>query len=326
MVFWATVTYLVYLLVSQTRPTFIDDAHTWMDKINIILFLTEMPDGATLHLGFLRDLFVCVLLSPLLLPALQRMAWLLLPILAAFYLFEHSQASVIILRPLVLFAFSIGIYLAIRKARLDALDRYWAVFVVLAIASTMAILLFNSGIANSVVQAFAAKGLQFDETVLYPVGRLFGSLALWTLLPFMLNSRLRDWTTKFSPYLFAAFCSHYLMLTLLFYGAWQPLFGGREASLFTLWFLAAPLVSMAVAVLCVKVALLFMPPLASLITGGRVNAPTTDKDGLSERRRQGVALGIWLTVTKTADSLISTLGAAIRQWLELSRKLLMGRR
>ena len=114
MVFWASVTYLVYLIVSQSRPTFLDDANTLMDRLNIIFFLTEMPDGATMHLGFLRDLFVCVLLSPLLLPVVQRLAWLLFPLLGTLYIFEHNQATVLILRPLVLFAFSIGIYLATR--------------------------------------------------------------------------------------------------------------------------------------------------------------------------------------------------------------------
>jgi len=87
MVFWSGITYLVYLLVAQVRPTFVSDARTLLDTLNIIFFFTEMPIGATMHLGFLRDLFVCVLLTPVLIPAVQRMPWLLLSILGIFYLF-----------------------------------------------------------------------------------------------------------------------------------------------------------------------------------------------------------------------------------------------
>lgn len=326
MVFWASVTYLIYLLVSQTRLTFLNDAHTLLDKLNIVFFLTGMPVGATMHLGFLRDLFVCILLSPLLLPALQRMAWLLLPLLGVFYLLEHNQSSIVILRPLVLFAFSIGVYFAIRQVRLDALDRFWPVFLVLSIVATLVILLFNSGAGANVVEAFAAQGLQFDETVLYPIGRLLGSLAIWTLLPLCLGGHLRTWTIRFTPYLFAAFCSHYLMLTLMFYGGWNPLFGGRESSLYVLWFLAAPVMSMAVAVLVVQIALKLFPPLAMLITGGRMSGAGKQPDPQQERRRQGVVLAFWLALLRASESLGGRFGTAAREWLEVSRRLLLGRR
>lgn len=326
MVFWACVTYLVYLIVSQSRPTFLDDAKTFMDRVNIIFFLTEMPVGATMHLGFLRDLFVCVLLSPLLLPAIQRMAWLLLPLLGVLYIFEHDQATVLILRPLVLFAFCIGIYLATRKVRLDALDRFWPIFVVLSLIATLVILLVNSGVADTTVKAFAARDMKFDETVLYPFGRLFGSLAIWTLIPYLLGGRMQGWVKRFTPYLFAAFCSHYLVLTLLFYGAWMPVFGSRESSIFVLWFLAAPLVSMAAAVLMVSVALRITPPLATLITGGRMSTPKAHSDASTGRRRQGAAVGLWLVLGKGYDSVAGAVGSVLRGWLEASRRLLLGRR
>ena len=326
MVFWASVTYLVYLIVSQSRPTFLDDANTLMDRLNIIFFLTEMPDGATMHLGFLRDLFVCVLLSPLLLPVVQRLAWLLFPLLGTLYIFEHNQATVLILRPLVLFAFSIGIYLATRKVRLNALDWLWPVFFLLSVIATMVILLVNSGVADSMVQSFADRGMEFDETVLYPFGRLFGSLAIWTLIPWMMGGRLQDWVTRFTPYLVAAFCSHYLMLTLLYYGAWSPLFGGRESTIYVVWVMAAPLVSMAVAVLVVSMALRIAPPLATLITGGRMSAPETRKDALASRRRQGAAVGLWMLFAGTGESVASGIRTVFRAWLDASRRLLLGRR
>ena len=289
MVFWGIVTYFVYLLVSQARPTFVSDAESWLDTLNIIFFITEMPVGATMHLGFLRDLFVCILLAPVLLPAVQRMPWVLLGLLCMFYLFEHNQASIIILRPLVLFAFTIGLTLAVRNVSLTRLDHYCPLFIVLAVASTVAILLVNGGAAEGVVAYFASKGMAFDETVLYPIGRLCGSLAIWTYLPVLMGGAFQQWVLRYSPYLFAAFCSHYLMLTILFFAGWLPLFGDRESDIFIIWFLAAPIVSMGIAVALVHAALKVAPPLATLITGGRVSSPSKSFAPMARRRSESIA-------------------------------------
>jgi len=273
MIFWATVTYLVYLLVSQSRPTFLDDATSFLDTLNIILFVTEMPIGATMHLGFLRDLFVCVLLTPILIPAVQRIPWALLSILCLFYLLEHDQGAILILRPLVLFAFTIGLTLAVRNVRLNSLDRYCPLFIVVSMAATVTIMLVNGGAANSAVQYFSSLGLSFEETILYPVGRLCGSLAV-----------------RCTPYVFAAFCSHYLMLTVLFFAGWMPMFGDRESDAFIIWFLAAPSVSMLIAFLLVQSAVRLAPPLATLITGGRVRAASNEYAPMARRRsHQGIA-------------------------------------
>ncbi len=327
MIFWATATYSVYWLVSQARPTFINEAHSLLDKLNIIFFFTEMPMGATMHLGFLRDLFVCILLSPILLLLIRRAALVVLPVLLAIYLFEHSQSLVIVLRPLILFAFSFGIYLATRNARMNALDNYWPLFVILAVASTLAIMLSNGGAFEPVVATFANHGMSFNETVLYPLGRLFGSLAIWTLIPLLIGGRIHRWITRNSPYLFTAFCSHYLMLTVLFFAIWQPLFGDRGSMLFLVWFLLSPLLAMYIAVIIVQLTLKVAPWLATLITGGRIVAGAEQQvSGLSDRRRQGVMLGIWVSALRLADAAASAWGTAMREWFKVSRRLLLGRR
>jgi len=249
-----------------------------------------MPIGATMHLGFLRDLFVCILLTPILIPAVQRMPWLMLGVLGLFYLFEHNQASVIILRPLVLFAFVIGITLAVRRSPLNAWDKYCPLFVVLTAISTVSIMMVNDGAVPQLVNLFARYELSFDETVLYPLGRLFGSLAIWTYIPVLLGGRFQKWVNKYSPYLFAAFCSHYLMLTVLFFAGWYPVFGDRESVFFIVWFLSAPFVSMGIAVLIVHAALKIAPPLAGMLTGGRVTETIADEyASMAQRRYQGIA-------------------------------------
>lgn len=325
MVFWASVTYFVYWLVSQARPTFINDADSWLDKLNIIFFITETPIGATMHLGFLRDLFVCFLLSPILLPLIRHVAWLVLPAMLAFYLMVHSSAAVIILRPLIIFAFCIGIFLATRKLRLNAIDRYWPLFALLAVAATLAIMLENGGAFDAAVHRFAAMGMEFDETVLYPLGRLFGSLAIWTMIPMLTGGHFHSWVERRSPYLFAAFCSHYLILTLIFFGVWSPLFGGRDETAFLFWFLMAPLLAMYCAIIIVQISLRISPWLAMLITGGRMKVDAS-RSQVPKDIQQGPVPGFWLSALRLADSTSSAWINAMRDWFELSRRLLLGRR
>ena len=286
MIFWGTVTYLVYLLAAQARPTFVSEAETLLDKLNIIFFITQMPVGATMHLGFLRDLFVCILLAPILLPAVQRMPWVLLSLLGMFYLFEHDQSAVIILRPLVLFAFTIGLTLAVRNVQINRWDKYCPVFIVLAFLTTASIMLVNGGAAATLVDFFARSGLSFKESVLYPIGRLCGSLAIWTFIPVIMGGVFQQWVTRNSPYLFATFCSHYLMLTILFYVGWMPILGDRDSAVFIVWFLGAPLLSMGIAIALVQAALKVSPPLATLLTGGRVKTTVQRFPSMEMARRR----------------------------------------
>ena len=329
MIFWGLVTYAVYGLVSQTRPTFLADAVTWLDKLNIVLFLTELPQGATMHLGFLRDLFVCVLLSPLLLFLVRRFAWLLLVPLAAFYLLDnHATSGLIIFRPLVLFAFTLGLLIADRRWPIDLWDRYFPLFLALAVVSTTLLIQADGGAFSGLTNAFAQQNLDFSETVLYPLSRLFGSLAIWTCIPYLIGTRFSNWLLQFTPYLFAAYCSHYLVLTLLFFGAWLPLFGDRDSGLFVIWFLAAPAIALMMAVVLVRCAVYVAPPMATLITGGRIRSPAKSEAASDAKKHRGVQTLItyWTMLLQSADASFTWLAQNVRAFLTQSRRWLLGRR
>lgn len=270
MMFWGALILLVYSLISQYRSTFLDDYPGWLDRINVVLFLTDVPYGPTMHLAFLRDLFVCAVLSPLLLVLLRRAAWPLLIVLAWVYLFHHDVAYYPVLRPLVLFSFALGMLLALRLNQLDALDRYWAFFLAISVITALVIMWVNGGGLSGWADYFDNHGLSLKETVLYPVCRLSGSLAIWTLLPRILTQRVRSFVKRYSAYVFAAFCSHYLMLSIVFNALWMPLLGERDSPLYLIWFIAAPFVALLLAVCIVQIAMRISPYLALLITGGRL--------------------------------------------------------
>jgi len=112
-------------------------------------------------------------------------------------------------------------------------------------------------------------GLDFIETLLYPLSRLFGSLAIWTFLAQCVDSPTGRKIQRLSPWLFAAYCSHYLVLSMLWQGLWLPLTGADSGLLYLVWFLAGPAVSMGVAWVMVELSVRSCPALATVLTGGR---------------------------------------------------------
>ena len=284
MVIWSTATVALYSLLSLVRPTFLqlDGYAAWeavLFYLNTVFFLTEQPVGPTMHLGFLRDLFVCILLSPILLAALRRAAPLLFAALAALYLLDLE--SVIILRPLVLFAFTIGAWLALRGARLDGGDAHWPWWVLLSLLSTALVMLSGEERAASSAAGvwFAQHGIDVRESFLYPLSRLFGGLAIWSLAAKLVGSAWHRRLARVSPYVFVAFCSHYLVLALLWEGLVKPLIGSTLGPAYALWFAVAPFVAMFCAALIVEALARLLPPLAALLTGGRAGGPAAVRGG-----------------------------------------------
>jgi len=110
MLVWSFITLLVYLLGNLLSTV-------WA-YLNFFLFLTELPMGPTMHLAFLRDLFVCILIGPVLAMLVRHAALPLLLFVAWLYLADLE--TVFMLRPLVLFGYVIGLTLAICNADMSA--------------------------------------------------------------------------------------------------------------------------------------------------------------------------------------------------------------
>ncbi|MEE9319692.1 MAG: acyltransferase [Granulosicoccus sp.] len=284
MILWGAITIAVYGLISLTRETFLNFEHqslfsAALTYVNFVAFLTDIPVGPTMHLSFLRDLFVCILLSPLLVFVLRRAA---IPVLVALaFLYLADIETFVILRPLVLFAFAIGLHLALSHARMELLDDAWPLWLLLSAVATISLLLYNGGAMSGLDEIFQRFGLDTKESFLYPLSRVFGALAIWTVLSRLVGTRWQGWIESMTPYLFAAYCSHYLMLTLMWFGLWQPAFGSDR--FYMVWFLAAPLVTMLVAWSIVNGTAIVWPNAAARLTGGRVNRPLRESKPVTDR-------------------------------------------
>ena len=277
MLFWSLATVAVYALVSLARPTFLTvsgpiDAQAVRLWIDSVLFLSSAPSGPTMHLAFLRDLFVCACLAPALLWALRRQPAALLVGLGALYLGDLE--SVVVLRPLVLFAFAVGMWLALARVPTDAADRYLGLWVALTCVAALAVMLANGGAFGALEERLDPLGIDLRESVLYPVSRLFGSLAAWTLTARLAGSATGRALAAQMPWLFTTYCSHFLVLGVLWAGLLEPL-GLRAASpAFTAWFLLAPLVALLVGRAIVRLVLAWWPSGAAAL-------------GLRSSRRRG---------------------------------------
>ncbi len=247
---WGVVTIAFYALVSLFRPTFLSahgpiDAALVMRWVNSVAFLTEAPSGPTLHLSFMRDLFVCALIAPLLLAGLRRAPLLLLCVTGSLYLADVS--SVLVLRPLVLFAFCIGLWLRFAGVATQGVDARFPLWLALAGVTTLAIVCSNGGAFAGADALLGRAGLDLRESVLYPANRVFGSLAVWAFTLRLASSRAGIRVAHAMPWIFTAYCSHFLVLGILWAGLLEPAgLAGNQLG-FGLWFLCAPLLALGVA-------------------------------------------------------------------------------
>ena len=176
--------------------------------------------------------------------------------------------SPLILRPLVLFAFTAGLLLARARARLDAADPYLWLWASLAACFTLSVMLANGASGDAFFgldAALRSVGLDLRESVLYPLTRLFGSLAVWTLTARLAGSRAGRAIAAQMPWLFTTYCSHFLVLGVLWAGLMQPLGASGATPGFTLWFVGAPLVALAAGRSIVRLTLAWWPPGAILL-------------------------------------------------------------
>ncbi len=287
MIIWALITLAVYTPISMfIAPTFLDrglaeTTNPVLYLLNTVFFITQAPEGATVHLAFLRDIFMCVVISPLLLKLIRVAPILLFTVLVALLILKIN--SIIVLRPLILLSFAIGLFLAEKRVNLSAADRYLPLWAALFAASSMLIIGWDKGVFPKAMHelTFAAGPMSFDikTSVLAPLVRLTGSLLIWTAVARLAGSA---WIMQLRPVTFLAYCSHVLALTVIYYAIWRPLVAGPEDAFYPVWFLMAPAVSFAVAMALFTVLKRISPTLAAMLSGNRLE-PSAGRAGSLKR-------------------------------------------
>jgi len=216
-----------------------------------------------LPLYFLRDLFVCILLSPLLAILISRFP---LPTLAGLLLLAVLPIPLgIVLRNSILFSFSFGIYLSLYRVDLTIIDRYAAV-----IGSTF--------IALTALLATAAYLTGPDFPLWLDIGRklmvIVGIPGFWALSAIFIRSRIGQSLAETGSLSFWIFCAHYPLLFCLWV-LWSR--GGSET--YPIFYLLAAAITLMALPLTNGVTRSNLPSFHNLLTGSRTRrhaeAPAT---------------------------------------------------
>ncbi|HBG18662.1 MAG TPA: hypothetical protein DDY32_05145 [Desulfobulbaceae bacterium] len=218
--------------------------------VNAVLGLTSMPEAY--HFWFIRDLMLLMILSPLLIFILERLA---LPFLAAVFL-----AWIMVEWPLavpdavgVLF-FSAGCYLAMKEISLFALDRYGRWFFLLYIPILLADVIWYDKPFNM---------------CLHRCGIVIGIVAVLSATKLILGyERLKDGIVWLSGASFFVYAAHEPLLGLFRTVAFQVVpFDRPYAMLLT--YLMLPLALIAFLVALHSLLTVYAARLLAIITGGR---------------------------------------------------------
>lgn len=286
MVVWGFVTVMVFSFVSMVQTTFLSDAcggyDVWsINCLNVVLHFNAISTGPTMHLAFLRDLYVCMLLAPILIVVMRHIPLIGLSALTFVYLLDWE--SMLVLRPLVILGFSVGLTIGLRKINFAWVDKLWFCWLLLAVLFALLTTAFNVGQLAKLQWFFAINGLDARETLLYPLTRLFGALAIWSLSLKLVSSPMMNWSVKLEPYLFIAFCSHPLVLSMLQEVSGLIITNPAVTVLYPVWFVVAPAVAIIASVLGVRLCGLLLPNLLQnfvhVVSGGRISpSPETPID------------------------------------------------
>ncbi len=223
------------------------------DLFDQALAVNDYP--VNLPLYFLRDLLICILLSPILAFMVRRAPALTLGVLFGIAIFPSLDLG-IVLKTSILFSFTLGIFLAVRQIDLKCLDRY-------ALPICVAFLLVSAALATALYQS----GPEFPAVLeaLRAIIALFGALGAWMFSALLIDSRLGHRLSRTGSLSFWIFCGHYPVLILLWM-CWNRI--GNESS-YPFFYVAAILLTFSVLILSHRLVRDRLPAIYGILTGSR---------------------------------------------------------
>ncbi len=227
---------------------------------NLLIAVTASP--ANEPLDFLRDVFVCSMLAPLLIMTLRstRKGYVVLVVGLAALGFATNYLHT----PNILLLYAIGIYVA----HLDTIPRLSVKFVA---ASWVAMAALGLVLAVGEIET-TLHGTGYHANTLLEVGfsaiRLPAAVAFWDLSLRINRSELLSKLARLEPFVFIAFCCH-LLVTTVVWMFWQKVLGDYYDPAYPLFFFFAPVIVMIAAVVFSEVANLYARPAFAMLNGGR---------------------------------------------------------
>lgn len=218
-----------------------------------------------LPLYFLRDLLLCLALSPLIGHLVMRYPRVTLLLFLAYAVLPVPNG--LFLKKSILFGFSLGAYVALHQVDVKRLDAH-ARPVVLVVG--LASLLLAAGLY--------ATGPEFPQwiDVLRGLVAISGIFGAWALSSLLILTRLGARLGTGSGLSFWIFCAHYPLLVAL----WMVWNRAGDAS-YPLFYFVAPVLTIAALVASHAVVKQLAPGLLAVLTGNRVDSARNKPLGAS---------------------------------------------
>ena len=236
------------------------------------LFCLASPNDINVQMSFLRDLFVCMALAPLL---VRLPTWALgLAALGVLIWSVSGFAFVLLLRPAILLFFIAGI--VARRHDLAARAAVRPMFLTgsaYALLAGVQIWLETVGIARGVNDPLLLASI---DLVMRGVTALF----FWTIAWRLAGSRLGPGLVALEPYAFLMFSAHLIMIWL-----GGPLIGRLTgplgAPLYPVFLLAQPLLVLGGTLLLGRMLVSTSPTMSRLLSGGRLTGDNENRGPLN---------------------------------------------
>ncbi|MDQ0322507.1 succinoglycan biosynthesis protein ExoH [Pararhizobium capsulatum DSM 1112] len=207
-----------------------------------------------LPLYFLRDLLLCLVLSPVLGILMQRYPRATLIVFLAYAVLPVPNG--IFLKKSILFGFSAGIGVALHHVNLVAIDRH---------AKAIFAVVFAATIWLSVGLYVTGPEFPLWLDMARSLIALTGILGAWALSALLVGTLLGQRLSRGGGLSFWIFCAHYPLL-IVFWMIWNRL--GIDT--YPLFYVAAPILAIALLTLSHAAAQSLFPRLHAVLTGNRI--------------------------------------------------------
>ncbi|MGD9480783.1 acyltransferase [Shinella sp. G-2] len=223
--------------------------------MNLGLALETWPINIPLY--FLRDLLLCLVLSPLIALAVLRYPRTALALMLAYAVLPVPNG--IFLKKSILFGFSFGVTMALHRIDIRRIDRF-------ALPVTLAVL----GVAVLLSVALYAFGPEFPVwlDMLRALAAMSGIFGAWALSALLIRTGAGQALARLGGLSFWIFCGHYPLL-IFFWMVWNRL----GIAHYPLFYVASPVLALAILVSTHALARRFAPALHATLTGRRMGGP-----------------------------------------------------
>ncbi|MFK0383810.1 acyltransferase [Agrobacterium sp. NPDC090273] len=214
--------------------------------------IETLPVNVPLY--FLRDLFACILLSPILAFLMRRFA---LPTLAVLLLITAvpDVTIFIVQKKSILFSFSLGIALALHRVDVKALDPF-------ALPIMLLTLVASAALATGLY--FTGPEFTFWLSLSRNLLAVFGAIGFWASSALLIRSRLGQRLAQTGSLSFWIFCAHYPLLVLMWM-VWNK----AGPDFYPAFYVGATLVAFVILVVSNTQVRKHLPALYALLTGSR---------------------------------------------------------